>query len=146
MDLWHRIREKWEQDGLQVPSGVTAQQLEAFEERYSVALPASMRTYFQVADGNSDMGNDYFTFWPLREVKLVSEELTSPIHTNRHDYPQCFIFADYLLWCWAYAVRLNSDSQADGPVYLISGKEKTIMAASFLEFMQKYVVDPDSLI
>lgn len=105
-----------------------------------------MRNYFQVADGNSDMGSDCFQFWPLREMKLVSEELTDPIHTDRHDYRQCFIFADYLLWCWAYAIQLSGDPNADGPVYLIGGTKKVIVAATFLEFMRKYAANPESLI
>ena len=145
MDLWHRIRQKWEQEGLHVPRGVRGEALSAFERRYSVALPPAMRNYFQIADGNSDMDKDFFTFWPLREMKLVSEELADPIHTDALDYPTCFIFADYLLWCFAYAIRLTADAEADGPVYLVGGGPPVVVADTFLEFMQKYAADPDSL-
>ena len=146
MDLWHSIRRKWEQEGLESPPGVTLEALSAFERGYSVVLPTAMRDYFEVANGNGDMGRDFFTFWPLGEVKLVSEELVDPIHTDRFDYPDCYLFADYLLWCWAYAIHLTGDAETSGPVYLVGGETPVVVAATFLEFMQKYAVDPDSLI
>lgn len=146
MDLLHSIRTQWEQNGREVPPGATSEELNAFERRHGVALPPAMRDYFQIANGNRDMGTDFFRFWTLQEVKLVSEELTDPIHTDRNDYPQCFIFADYLLWCWAYAVCLSNDANADEPVYIIGGTDKIVIAATFLEFMQKYAANPDSLL
>ena len=94
MDIWTSIRAEWERYGPKVPAGVTSDELAEFEQRYNVALPREMREYFQVANGNGGLGGDLFNFWPLNEVKLVSEELTSPVHTDRLDYPQCFVFAD----------------------------------------------------
>src|SRR5437773_2776930 len=109
MDLWHSLRATWERGGLCVPPGVSSDELRDFERRYNVLLPVSMCEYFQVTNGNGDMGKDGFSFWSLDTVKLVSEELVDPIHTDRLDYPLCFVFADFLLWCWAYAVQLGPD-------------------------------------
>lgn len=146
MDLWHRIRTTWEQDGLKVPPGVTSDELNAFKQRYDVMLPPSMREYFQVTNGNSDMGSDFFTFWPLRDVKLVSEELAEPFYTDRLNYPQCFVFADFLLWCWAYAIYLDKDGNTEGPVYLLGNSEhKVAVAATFLEFMEMYDANPEDV-
>src|SRR5690349_651358 len=120
MDLLHKIKQKWENEGLIVPRGVEAQELDAFERHYSVALPPAMKEYLQVANGNGTIDNDFITFWPLSDVKLVSEEL-HPDHSDRFDYPNCFVFADYCIWCWAYAIQLTSDPHDNGPVYLVGG-------------------------
>lgn len=104
MDLWNSIRAKWEQEGLLVPIGVSPEDLTEFERKYRVILPESMREFYLSANGNSDMDRNFYKLWPLQDVKLVCEELTDPTDTDRNDYPQCFIFADYLLWCWAYAI------------------------------------------
>jgi len=125
---------------------VTNDPLDQFEKRYSVALPSSMREYFQVANGTSDMANDYYQFWALKDVKLVREELVDSCHTDRLDYPHCFIFADYLLWCWAYAVELSADAELGGSVYILDGNKKRIIASSFLDFMQRYAINPDDMI
>jgi hypothetical protein len=145
VDLFQAIRQGWLDDGHAVPPGVPPEELAAFEKRHGVALPPSMRAYFQTADGNCDMGNDYFTFWRLRDVKLVSEENADTENTDRPDYMTCFVFADYLICGWLYAVQLTGDPAGDGPVYLVNGKQRTVVADSFLDFMRKYAEDPDSL-
>ncbi len=145
MDLWHSIRQKWEQEGLPAPPGVIVEALSAFERGYSVALPHAMRGYFEATNGNGGMDRDFYTFWPLEEMKPVREELVDPIHTDRFDYPDCYLFADYLLWCWAYAIHLTGDAETNGPIYLVGGETPVVVAATFLEFMQKYAADPDSL-
>ena len=91
------------------------------------------------------MDENFFTLWPLQDVKLVSEELADPTHTDPNDYPQCFIFADYPLWCWAYAIFLSDDPGAACLVYFVTGDKKRVVADSFLEFMQKCAVDSKDL-
>ena len=53
--------------------------------------------------------------------------------------------ADYLLWCWAYAIFLSDDPAAACPVYIVSGDKKRVVADSFLEFMQKCALDSKDL-
>ena len=145
MDLWNSIRAKWEQEGLLVPIGVTPEDLTEFERKYRVILPESMLEFYLSANGNSDMDRNFYKLCPLQDVKLVSEELTDPTDTDRNDYPQCFIFADYLLWCWAYAIFLGDDPAAARPVYIVRGEKKRVVADSFLEFMQKCAIDSKDL-
>lgn len=140
MQFWINLREKWEQAGKPVPKGATLEELNTFEQRYSVSLPPSMRDYFTVINGSGEMLYDNFDFWPLQRVKLVSEELDGPL-----DYSHCFLFADYAIWCFGYAIKLTEDPHAEGPVYIVGGHEKIVVANTFLEFMQKYVADPQSV-
>src|SRR5262249_8430510 len=90
-DLWADLIDRWKQDGLQVPVGVAPEQIRQFEARYGVAMPSEMANFFLAANGNGpNMDSDFFCFWPLDEVKLVSEEL-DPTNPDRDDYPQCFV-------------------------------------------------------
>jgi len=143
--LWNRVKKGWEEDGLQVPGGATREKITAFEQRYAITMPDDLREYFLTTDGNGEVwGSDYFQFWPLEEVKLVSEELND-VHKDRHDYPGCFVFADYFDWSWAYAVQLAVDRRASGPVYIIDGHARRIVAGSFVEFMTGYADDSNGL-
>ncbi len=110
-------------------------------------MPADVRAYFENMDGQGeDMGSNLFRFWPLSEVKPVSEEL-SDIHSDRFDFPGCFVFADYFIWSWGYAVEMGSSSHTGGAVYCIAGKgHNRKIASSFAEFIRAYMTDHLSIL
>ena len=85
-----------------------------------------------------------FRFWPLREVKRLSEELPAePLHhTEFKDY---FLFADYSLWACAYAVRLTKSLDRRNFVVMIGGDVPINLAEPFDEFAQIYLDDPARL-
>jgi SMI1/KNR4 family protein SUKH-1 len=141
MNLWLRIRDRWTAGGVRVPPGATPEALSTFEQRYSVVLPRSMRDYFQTMNGSDGLTDDDFEFWPLERVKLVSEEFAD----HEPDYPQCFLLADYAIWCFGFAIHLGPDAADEGPVYIVGGREKIVIAGTFFELMQKYDDDPASV-
>jgi hypothetical protein len=145
-ELWPKLAQHWRESHNSARVGVTASAIAEFEQRYRVVLPKDVRAYFEAMDGQCEkMGTDWFGFWPLSKVKLVSEEL-SDIHLDRLDFPNCFLFADYLCWSWAYAVEMGESSDVGGTVYCIAGVgHNRQMAPSFVEFIRAYVTDPMSV-
>lgn len=147
--VWQRILARWRRQGREVPPPPSADDVRAFEERYAVRLPDAVREYFLTAGGlgQYDPDADLFCFWRLGEVKPVHEEL-GPNYPDRLEYPGHFVFADYGLWCWAYAVKLTADPTQPDPVRRVTGGAEPgeVVAPSFLEFMTRYANDPDSIL
>ncbi|HEY1398811.1 SMI1/KNR4 family protein [Roseateles sp.] len=127
--------------------------VEAFQVKNGVALPADVLAYLMTVDGSSDghMDVDLFRFWPLGEFVRVHEELDERggvIYPDRFAYPDCFVFADYLVNSWLYAVKLTADSKQPAPVYRVTASDPPgeQMSASFKEFMANYAAKPSSIV
>lgn len=150
---WNRIISIWRASNIDIRPGVSLDAINRFEQRHNVILPEAVRDYFRTADGmGDDMDNEMFRFWPIQEVKPVEEVLADTengmVYPDRYAYPNCFVFADYCIWCWAYAVRLTDDPKQPAPVFRITGDKEPgeQMAASFIEFMSRYAEYPDNII
>jgi len=53
-----------------------------------------------------------------------------------------FVFADYLDWSWAYAIRLLATPSESGHIFMIGKQETPIqIAESFSDFVELYLVD-----
>lgn len=114
-------------------------------------MPPSVREYFlTVGETDDALDEDLFGFRPLAEVKPVHEFLMHPdiTYPDRFSYPACYVFADYCLHCWEYAVKLTADSSQPAPVFRVTGSDKPgeQMAASFLEFMGLCAKNADFII
>jgi len=143
----HKLLAFWQDLGLDVRPGVSAAELVQFEARYGVALPEGLRHYYSVVDGvegESMVSGHLFRFWPLREVKLLSEELPEePLHHS--EFKDYFLFADYSLWTCAYAVRLTKNLGRRNFIVMVGGDVPINLAESFEEFVQIYLYDPSRL-
>lgn len=142
------IADKWVAQGLSKRPGVSAEQVAEFEQRHSVVLPRDFRAYLQLVDGmNEAMDDESFRFCPLAEIQPVDQVL-EPHHTDRDWYPGCFIFADFLTWCWAYAIRLAGAPPEVGNIFIVYGDDtrRPLIADSFSEFAERYIRNPDSLL
>ena len=63
--------------------------------------------------------------------------------------PDCFVFADHCLWCFAWAVRLGREpSEASGPVFQITCSDVPgeQIAVSFTAFVEMYLADQNSIL
>ena len=146
MSLWEELRATWIAQGLTPGPGVSSEVISGFEEQHGVRLPEAMKAYFMAANGTGGgMDRESFTFWPLEEVELVEDALT--YHSDRCDYPHCYLFCDWAIWCWGYAVRLGPRDSDAGPVYLVRGGSPAggVVAESFEEFMKRYRDDAEGL-
>jgi len=151
-DPWKRVIKYWSRCNIAIRPGVSADAIAAFQSKYHVILPTDVRDYFMATDGTGDDSDDeMYRFWPLAEVKPVHDELGDTQHGSYRDrfaYPDCFVFADYCIWCWAYAFKLTDDPTQPAPVFRVTASDPPgeQMASSFREFMAQYADDPDNII
>ena len=150
---WNRIIGIWRDSSIDIRPGVSTDAINEFQNRHNVVMPEAVCDFFRTTDGTGDdMDNDMYRFWPLQEVKLVEDELADTengtVYDDRYAYPNCFVFADYCIWCWAYAVRLTDDPNQPAPVFRVTADKKPgeQMASSFIEFMSQYAEYPDNII
>ena len=132
------IKEHWLYQKLALQPGATEAELQAFEDQYRVRLPADVRGYFSAVNGMAeDCAGDalLINFWPLPELKRVTEAAPFCHIEAAESY---FIFADFLIWSHAYAIRLSSDLRQPNPVIIVHGAPIQL-ADSFTEFMQEYL-------
>ena len=145
-----KLIQHWLSQGLAITKGNTQEQIEEFEQRYNVSVPPDMRDYLLRVDGmdmnslTSYQDKAGFSFWPRKRIKTAAEEAHD--HTTGYwsfrDQNSLFLFADYLDWSWAYAIRLLKSPSAETPVFIIGKRESPIeIAKSFSEFVDLYVVD-----
>lgn len=150
MNRIERLISKWRAAGLELPAGASRIELEAFEQRFQVRLPADFRDYIAAADG---MGEYEFLdervfllrFWALREVCSIATLWPDRAHrfADAHSY---FIFADHSIGLSYFAIRLCSDPDAVAPIARIyadvGALEVTIDFKSFSHFVDSYLHDP----
>src|SRR5262249_17655196 len=117
----------WRQQGLTPRPPCTPSEIEAFEEHEAVALPEDFRIYWGLADGmREEIGrsqdSEGFSFWPLHRVMRADRELErkSPHTPSPTDSSAYYVFADYLDWSWAYAIKLRSAES--GKVVIVGAK------------------------
>ena len=134
-----RIKDFWTSQELGIRPGVTVDDIRAFERKYSVRLPPDMADYFLTIDGMYDSDNEGFAFWPLHHLKTVPEETVA--YSNFDDAGSYFVFSDYLIWSWAYAIRLSGDLSQENTVIGIGWDLPKRMAKSFSDFVELYFVD-----
>ena len=151
MSLWLDLISRWERSDLEIRTGVSPQQIIAFEQRYSVALPQDLVDYFTFVDGMEDtMCADMYHFWKLEELRPVVDVLSDGNHdyADRDAYPNYFTFADYLISSWDYAVLLTNVRQQPAPVRFVTGTDPPghVADESFSSFMRRYCDDPNELL
>jgi hypothetical protein len=149
--LLHRLMGYWMQQGLRIRTGVSFQEIDSFESRYRVRLPADLRSYYVTIDGMEEGETDPNVFWflPLKAVKSIPEELAHfggipdyrDITRSLADPHRWFVIVDYLITSAVYAIRLSATDEST-PVLWISGSRHRIVAPSFSGFLEAYLENP----
>jgi hypothetical protein len=150
LPIYQRLVSHWRAEGLKLSTGCNEQDLLRFERAHDVTLPDDLRSYFlhvngMLPDAMEDCDQNGFCFWPLARMKSIAKERalhSSPMLPGPEDQ-HYFVFADYLQWSWAYAIRLTKNSLDPNQV-VIMGKPR-IVAGSFGEFVELYLRDAEEL-
>jgi len=137
--LLDELVRRWKEQEAEPRPGNSKDAIRAFEQREGVTLPDDLARYFETVDGMGHMDEEMFCFWPLEKVERAKAEP----HGYEADPVGYFLFADFMLYAHAYAVRLHGG--APGEVAALYGKP-TPVASSFTEFLEKYLRDPDSVL
>ena len=151
-ELWQTISRHWQSLGITNPPGATDAEIDAFEHKHGVRLPAGMREFYSHVDGMSlgEWDESLIRFWPLSEwysvpvLSLVCRGIPDygGIDISLPDAASYFVFADHSISIHVYAVRLTMDPIAPCTVVNISsGEHWGVQSASFTEFLQTYAKD-----
>jgi hypothetical protein len=124
-----------------------ADRVERIETRYGIRIPEDFRRYLlEVCTVEERMDDEGTAWWGLDRVCSIPDdyqsEITDPaVAAEANVY---LFFADYLIWCWAWAVCC-SDGPNRGKVAFIGGMPDGFVADSFTEFVERYLRDPDGM-
>jgi len=137
--LCARLEQHWHKDSpgfsLERPKRVTEDEIQAYEQRNSLRLPADMREYFLRLNG-IDSAPGFFRFFSLaRLIPLKSQSY--PTFNSEH----YSIFADYMAGTWYYAIYLGEDSFLQNRVILPDLPGPPVLARNFSEFVELYLAD-----
>lgn len=118
----------------------------SLEEHYRVLLPADFRAYLLHACSTLDDGgqmDDWNAWWGLERIRSILEECDdqNPM-TLASDPRKTLVFADHLIWCWAWAICCDGGDN-HGRVMVI-GPDRWV-ANSFTEFVDLYMADQKRL-
>jgi len=142
-NLCVRIARHWYRDGSASdpfrPKCPTEDEIQGFEQRNNILLPADLREYFLRLNG-IDMDPGLFRFWPLSRLIQLKSPSGSTCETGRY-----FIFADYMVGTWYYAIYLTNDSYVQNHVILPDFPGRPVIAHSFSEFVELYLADSPML-
>lgn len=117
-------------------------------ERRVGPLPVALIDFLSIADGYSDSGlgrdEEGFVFWRSEQMDLVDVYRGGKFASSRTC--NCLLFADYLNWSWAYAIRLGENADA-GEVLMIGTADGVPfrVADTLDDFLDKYLADDGAL-
>ena len=146
MNVINKIKLKLQKQNISLNKPATWREILAFEYKHQVKLSPILTAYFLEFNGiaDRDMDDNYFTFVSLDAFQSV-ESISSYYDKDKFLYPNCFVFSDYLMWCWGYAVQLDQIG-SDGVVYHVGGSSKRKVADSFTAFLNQYLINSDELL
>jgi hypothetical protein len=143
IQLCARIEEHWHKDdsgyGRDRQKRATEDEMQAFEQRHSVRLPVDLREYFQRLNG-IDSAPGFFRFFPLSRLIALKAPSFATFETDRY-----FIFADYMMGTWYYAIYLGEDQFLQNRVILPDLPGPPILAPNFSDFIELYLTDSAKL-
>jgi hypothetical protein len=137
--LCARIEQHWHKDDSaydrERQKRASEEEIQAFEQRNGVRMPADLREYFQRLNG-IDSAPGFFRFFPLSRLVALKSPSFAAFETNRY-----FIFADYMVGTWYYAIYLGEDQVLQNRVILLDLPGPPILAPNFSEFVELYLTD-----
>lgn len=86
--------------------GASSEQLDDFESKVGVPLPAGFRELYRLADGMENYASDlsFFSMWPLARIESENG-FRRNVDKRRHE----IIFADWMISSFSYAFCISDD-------------------------------------
>ena len=148
MKPYEKLQRYWRDTNAGVDTvALSEQQLEGLERKYRVRLPDDFRDYLRYScPGNENWDDNLICWWPLDRIKNIVDEFQHKItdETIARDAVMYIFFADYCIWCWAWAIACGDDENR-GRVACISGRDRFV-ADSFAEFVDLLIRDSSKLV
>jgi len=122
-DLVKVLKNRWVADGIALAPGASLSQIDEFEARHNIRLPADMRHYFRTLNGMGSrdrMDSNLYSFWDLGNVVGILDELAhSAIPKSLAESRSYFVFADHAIGAEYFCINL---ANANNAVVCISGE------------------------
>ena len=141
-ELAERVKARWLAQDVKVREGATPAEIDAFETRHELRLPAELQDYFSVVNGMDDCqaDNELFEFLSLDRISAEYENFAAP-----EGYEHGLVFMQFLIYSWWCMIGLRSDEPEACPVLHADRMGGPILASSLREFLAMYLVDPESI-
>ena len=121
-----------------------------FESKNNLLIPSDLAEYFRLMDNTAyEMDKELFRFRSFDHFKNIDAELANwggiPNYTNiintLSQSENCFVFADFMIHTFTYAIRLYPNLVDINEIYIISGDQYKIISNSFSDFLDLYFSD-----
>lgn len=145
MGVVHQLQSWWARTEAGISTeAIPNERIAELESNYGISLPDDFREFLSQSSPVSEaMDNKLVTWWSFGQIKNIPDEFSHalcPVISD--DGRKYLIFADYCLWCCAWAISCADDGSR-GQVAIIAGNpHDRIVANSFSDFVQKYLSDP----
>ena len=152
-DAIDALLRKWKTEDVSIGYANTQRKIENFEQGHKVKLPQDFKLYLLKANGMRpgiphDTDRNGYCFWPIERIRSAADEFREPQHHAKEielvnpELATYFIFADYLQWSWAFAVRIVETNTDTSHVFRLNAPQiMQKLASSFAEFIDLYVAD-----
>ena len=143
MKPYEKLQRYWRETNSEIGTVETSQpQVEALEARYSLRLPKDFKDYLLHSSPKDEMaGLDWPTsWWHFDRLRNIPEEYEHEIGNEivAHDAAKCIFFADYAIWCSAWAICCV-EGENRGKVAVIGGNPDRFVADNFAHFVEMYI-------
>lgn len=148
-----KLRAHYRAGGSALTRGASDHDISSFERRHAIRLPAEVAAFYRAINGAESVGESLFELWPLERVGSVPDVVVpsqgipsygriAQVLPDAGDY---FAFADCLIWSHVLAVRLRPPTSSSDVVWLC-GSSYAKVAASFDEFWERFIEEPDAVL
>jgi hypothetical protein len=138
---FERLQAHWLDTGANVQTTtLTDATVAELERNYDVRLPKDFREYLlQSCPSNENWDQEGTFWWPFDRIKNIPEEYAHEIKNDRvaRDAAKYLFFADYMIWCWAWAIACG-DNEDRGRIVVVGGSDNFV-ADSFGQFVDRYI-------
>jgi hypothetical protein len=140
-----RLLEHWTACHVTLGAPISPEAIREFEAANRVKLPLLLRDLYLTVNGfvpPNDQDKNGFSFWPLHEVKSVTELDFVKWRAREFAPSNYFAFADYLSLSWAYAIDLT-ETALGNRVFIVgtASGEPQLIAENFEDFVELYLVE-----
>jgi hypothetical protein len=147
VNAYTELQHVWTKAGARISTeAIPEQRVAELERRYNIRLPDDFRQYLRWSSPVGEANDNEHAWWNFERIRNIPDEYPhelGPLIANAgREY---LFFADYCIWCWAWAISCASDATR-GKVAVIAGANyDKFVADSFADFVLKYVGDRKSL-
>ena len=144
----HKLRQWWDETSSNVLTrAVPSSEITQLETRYGISLPEDFKEYLKAScPAGETLDENYTTWWEFHRIQNIPDkynhQISNPaIEAHKSQY---LFFADYLMWCYAWAISCTDDENR-GKIALIGGTTDRFVANNFSEFVDLYLSDDQSI-